>query len=476
MAAVETSRGGGGAGGRGRRGGAGGGEASFEVRASKNLAYLLRHGATKEGLKIRPDGFVNVDEILAHLAKKQLKLGPRQLQDIVDNNDKKRFELKSLDGVLHIRAVQGHSLNHIQEESLMTKLTAAAAAAYPTVVHGTYFSSWASIAVQGLSKMGRNHIHFAIGEPGEAGVISGMRRSAQVLVFIDLAAAIADGIDFYRSNNDVILTPGDAKGFLAPKYFKQVIDARTRQPVRIPSGGTTASASSSSASASPAVEEEFDYLCVLDFEATCEDGKKIQQEVIELPGVLVDVKNKKIVGQIQFYTKPVVNPKLTPFCTSLTGITQETIDTEGIPFHQAWKQYNTWLNDSVPGLLERERKEASTPLRFAFVTCGDWDLKSMLPAQINLLKKSTLADDQEVVRSIESMRRYNSWINLKIAFQRFMGLRSPPRGMTDMLDRFQLKLEGRHHSGIDDCNNIARVLLQMLEKGYKPSYTWTARR
>ena len=35
--------------------------------------------------------------------------------------------------------------------------------AYPVVVHGTYSKAWEQIRKQGLSKMRRNHIHFAKG-------------------------------------------------------------------------------------------------------------------------------------------------------------------------------------------------------------------------------------------------------------------------------------------------------------------------
>jgi inhibitor of KinA sporulation pathway (predicted exonuclease) len=40
------------------------------------------------------------------------------------------------------------------------------------------------------------------------------------------------------------------------------------------------------------------------------------------------------------------------------------------------------------------------------------------------------------------------------------------KGMTDMLDMCGLKLEGRHHSGIDDAKNIAAIVLTCLQKGY----------
>ena len=39
-------------------------------------------------------------------------------------------------------------------------------------------------------------------------------------------------------------------------------------------------------------------------------------------------------------------------------------------------------------------------------------------------------------------------------------------GMEEMLERCGLKLEGRHHSGLDDSNNIARCVVVLLEHGF----------
>lgn len=35
-----------------------------DTRWSKTLSYILRHGAAKEGLRLRDDGFVRVDELV----------------------------------------------------------------------------------------------------------------------------------------------------------------------------------------------------------------------------------------------------------------------------------------------------------------------------------------------------------------------------------------------------------------------------
>ena len=72
--------------------------------------------------------------------------------------------------------------------------------------------------------MARNHIHFAPGMPSSNGVISGMRSSCQIVIYVNTILAMSDGIKFYRSSNGVILSPGDESGFLSKRYFEKVAD------------------------------------------------------------------------------------------------------------------------------------------------------------------------------------------------------------------------------------------------------------
>ena len=39
-------------------------------------------------------------------------------------------------------------------------------------------------------------------------------------------------------------------------------------------------------------------------------------------------------------------------------------------------------------------------------------------------------------------------------------------GMEEMLERCGLKLQGKHHSGIDDSKNIARCIIHLLALGF----------
>ncbi|XP_057205281.1 tRNA 2'-phosphotransferase 1 isoform X2 [Triplophysa rosa] len=207
---------------RGTRGRGGRGhrwEESRDVRLSKSLSYVLRHGASKMGLQMHSDGFVYVEDLLAHQQFRSFSL--EDVQRVVASNDKQRFKLQAHpdDGRIQIRANQGHS---VQVADLELKQVAPDDPNCPKeAVHGTYMKHWPSIQSQGLSRMNRTHIHLASGLPGEGGVISGMRQNCDLAVYINVPKAMADGIWFFWSENGVLLSPGDAGGMLAPCYFSR---------------------------------------------------------------------------------------------------------------------------------------------------------------------------------------------------------------------------------------------------------------
>lgn len=73
---------------------------------------------------------------------------------------------------------------------------------------------------QGLSRMGRHHVHLARGLLGEAGVVSGMRLNTEVYVWVAVHKAMDSGIRFYETSNGVILCEG-FNGLLTPQVAKQ---------------------------------------------------------------------------------------------------------------------------------------------------------------------------------------------------------------------------------------------------------------
>ncbi|KAF8449331.1 KptA family-domain-containing protein [Boletus edulis BED1] len=196
---------------------------SPDVRISKSLSYLLRHGAEKAGLNIRQDGYAKVSDVLANPMFRDVTF--IHLQDIVKRDQKSRyhllFEPQTLESactdVWWIRANQGHSIKNIELDLQLIE----SASEIPMAVHGTTRQAWNLIATQGLSKMKRNHIHLAQDVPG-SGVISGMRNSSQILIFVDVQKALDAGIRFCLSANGVVLTEGNGDGFLSPEFFLRV--------------------------------------------------------------------------------------------------------------------------------------------------------------------------------------------------------------------------------------------------------------
>jgi hypothetical protein len=81
-----------------------------------------------------------------------------------------------------------HSLQFIQDPFL---IPICHASEIPTVIHGTYFKNWTKIKTEGLSRMNRLHIHFSPGETGDSQVVSGMRSSCQLYIYIDAEKALA---------------------------------------------------------------------------------------------------------------------------------------------------------------------------------------------------------------------------------------------------------------------------------------------
>jgi len=91
--------------------------AKDRVRLSKALSWLLRHNAEKEGFVFLEGGFLPVQEVLKH---KRFRGGGYKLEDVqavVAECPKQRFSLKtSQEGVLLIRANQGHSISTVEVE------------------------------------------------------------------------------------------------------------------------------------------------------------------------------------------------------------------------------------------------------------------------------------------------------------------------------------------------------------------------
>ncbi|CDO95394.1 unnamed protein product [Kluyveromyces dobzhanskii CBS 2104] len=183
------------------------------VSISKSLSYLLRHGAVKEKLPIDSDGYIPVDKILQHNRIKCLQATRKDIEEIVANNDKKRFHLKvdPSTGSLFICATQGHTLKHIApSDDVLTPIVSTEQLS-SKLVHGTNIPNCILILESGfIKKMSRNHVHLSPGITGkDSDVVSGMRYSSNVYIYIKRSQEVVDSLKLLNSLNNVYLTSQD---------------------------------------------------------------------------------------------------------------------------------------------------------------------------------------------------------------------------------------------------------------------------
>lgn len=193
--------------------------------------------------------------------------------------------------------------------------------------------------------------------------------------------------------------------------------------------------------------EKFDYFVVVDFEATCEEKNAADypHEIIEFPGVLVDGLTGVVKDTWQQYCRPVINPRLSEFCTALTGIEQSTVDTAPT-FPNVLASFNDWLQGHSLGSQHT----------FALVTDGPFDVGRFLRLACLQNKLAIPVWAQK-------------WVNLRKGFANFYrwNLASQQKlpGLQTMLSRLDLEFEGNPHCGLDDARNIARVVSRMVLDG-----------
>lgn len=200
--------------------------AKRDILISKALSYLLRHGAIKEKLNIDSKGYIPINELLNHNRLKSLQVKHEDIKRIVLNNDKQRFKIIKPNDVELICANQGHSISDVGNQSLIefTEETIP-----DEIYHGTYLKKLDLIVSSGgLNKMSRNHIHFT----NSGNNLSGIRKTCNVLIYIDGKKCLQDGIKFYRSDNGVILSSG-IDGVINVKYWHKVFNLNNGEEISI---------------------------------------------------------------------------------------------------------------------------------------------------------------------------------------------------------------------------------------------------
>lgn len=176
-------------------------------------------------------------------------------------------------------------------------------------------------------------------------------------------------------------------------------------------------------------------LNVIDVEATCWSGSPPPGEVNEIIAIgvcVVDVVGRTRVQRDEILVRP-ARSRVSGFCTELTGLTQEQVDT-GLSFAAA-----------CAALVERHDAGSRR-----WTSWGDYDRKQF---------------ERQCAGGVPYPFPPRH-VNAKAVFAEVHGRR--PMGMARALGYAGLPLEGRHHNGGDDAWNIAALVLHVIEAGAWP--------
>ncbi|MFG2837654.1 exonuclease domain-containing protein [Streptomyces zaomyceticus] len=177
---------------------------------------------------------------------------------------------------------------------------------------------------------------------------------------------------------------------------------------------------------------------VVDVEATCWEGERppgAVSEIIEIGLTVVDPAAGERVSRHRILVRP-ARSRVSAFCTELTGLTQEEVDT-GLDFAAACR------------LLATTYEAGTRP----WASWGDYD-------------RNQFTHQCRVTGTRYPFGRHHT--NAKAVFTEAYGLRRRP-GMARALEFAGLPLEGRHHRGEDDAWNIAALVLRLAERGAWPA-------
>lgn len=172
-----------------------------------------------------------------------------------------------------------------------------------------------------------------------------------------------------------------------------------------------------------------EHLLIIDIEATCwEKGKKPRDEkneIIEIGLCIFNLHDWVPEEKHQIVVKP-TESRVSEYCTTLTGWTQRELDSEGIRLVDACNLLQNVYNS-------RQRVWSSW---------GDYD---RLQFELECNRKAVKYPFSVKHMNLKTLYAiHRSWVK--------------ETGMANALQIQGLKLEGRHHKGVDDAWNIGRIL------------------
>ncbi|HMR07602.1 MAG TPA: RNA 2'-phosphotransferase [Polyangiaceae bacterium] len=161
---------------------------------SKYLSWVLRHRPDAIGLELAPGGWLDCAALRAASAQEGFAFSHAELQEVVVESDKQRFELSA--DQRRVRAVQGHSVE--------VELGYVAEAPPECTFHGTGQDVVASILAEGIVPKRRLHVHLS--PDRETALVVARRRPRPTILVVRSGDMARAGFELFRAPNGVWLT------------------------------------------------------------------------------------------------------------------------------------------------------------------------------------------------------------------------------------------------------------------------------
>ncbi|KAJ6513888.1 ribonuclease H-like domain-containing protein [Mycena vitilis] len=217
------------------------------------------------------------------------------------------------------------------------------------------------------------------------------------------------------------------------------------------------------------VKQPYDAFLVLDVEATCQEGTNFDypNEIIEFPVCLMRWKDRdggnasqlEVTNEFRSFVKPSWRPNLSSFCTELTGITQDQVDTAP-EFPAVLRAFRAFLVEHK--LIEKNGKRR---IRFCWCSDGPFDIRDFVVKQCFI---SQIPIPDWMTGDVLDVRA--------LVMNHTLG-KQPQRGPSSKIRAWNISGQllalglppflGRQHSGIDDTRNLARIMSQLALEGVR---------
>ena len=188
---------------------------------------------------------------------------------------------------------------------------------------------------------------------------------------------------------------------------------------------------------------ELNYVFVADVESTCWETREEQgsrpNEVIEIGICVLEMKTGNILDASGYVVKPRYTT-ISPFCTQLTGWTQEAVD----------------AGSDIMDVLPTIQRDYGITKNHVWFSCGEYDRIKLASAG-----RASLGELYGIPHNDNPFAFMRSHINIKTLFALKHKL-GREMGMERMLHHIGEKIEGRHHNGMDDAYNIAKIVRHVL--------------